>query len=261
MSSGFRRQQHRSTFQVFFATKAFQRDALKHFVALCIQQALRHLRRKEARAERIHVDVVVAPFGRQRAGEVDHGPFAGVVGDGLHAFRVAGQPGDGGNVDYLAGLARDHTALAHSLGQEEAGVDVQVHHFHPAFRRIVFRRGAPGGAGVVHQNVDVTELLHHLIDHLRNTFKVAQIGGDSDDFHTLTFQVFLCRIQLMLLARADGDFRAQLAQCLGHLKPQAARAAGDESHFAGQVQQLFYAHEMFLNRILWFRRWRPAGRR
>ena len=44
------------------------------------------------------------------------------------------------------------------------------------------------------------------------------------------------------LARRDGEFGAHLAQRLGHLQAQAARASGDEGDLPGQIKKLFHAH-------------------
>lgn len=178
MPSGFRGHQDRRTFQILFAAKTIERDALQHGVALGIQQALGHLRGEEAGAKRIDVDIVVAPLGRQRAGEVDHGAFAGVVGNGVHAFRIAGQAGDRGDVDDLAGLAGNHAALGDGLGEKEDRVDVQVHHLHPAFCRVFLGWRAPRSARVVDQDVDVPQATDHGVHHGGNGFQIGQVRSD-----------------------------------------------------------------------------------
>jgi hypothetical protein len=50
------------------------------------------------------------------------------------------------------------------------------------------------------------------------------------------FQVRLGLRQFVGLARRDGEFGAHLAQRLGHLQAQAARAAGDQGDLAGQIE-------------------------
>src|SRR5690554_4119301 len=138
MPSGFGSQQCDDALHVFLATKPVQRDTLKHLLAHHIQQAAGHFGGEEAGADAVHVDVVLAPFGSQGPGEVDVGTFGGVVGDSVHAFGVTGQSGNGGGGDDLAGLAGNHAATAHFAGEEEGGVDVQVHHLVPGFVRVVF---------------------------------------------------------------------------------------------------------------------------
>ena len=44
-------------------------------------------------------------------------------------------------------------------------------------------------------------------------------------------------IQLVLLPRGDGDLRAHLAERLRNLQAEPARAAGDERHASGQIEQ------------------------
>ena len=178
----------------------------------------------------------MSPFGRQRASEIHHGALAGVVGNGFHTFRIAGQARDGGDVDHLAGVAGNHAALAHGLGEEEGGVHIQVHHLHPAFRRVVFRWRTPSGTGVVDQDVDIAKLADHLIHHGGNALQVGQVRSNRHHLNALGFQMRLGLIQLVLLAGADRNSGTQLAQGFGHLQAQATGAAGNESDFAGQVQ-------------------------
>ena len=53
--------------------------------------------------------------------------------------------------------------------------------------------------------------------------------------------------QLVGLARGDRDLAAHLAQPLGDLQAQAARAAGDERHLALEVEELARAHHATSN--------------
>jgi hypothetical protein len=48
-------------------------------------------------------------------------------------------------------------------------------------------------------------------------------------------------LQVGGLARAQHDLGAGLAQRLGHLQAQAARAAGDQGRLPGQVEELLHA--------------------
>src|SRR5206468_1372353 len=49
-------------------------------------------------------------------------------------------------------------------------------------------------------------------------------------------------IELVRLARADGDARAELAEHLGHLQAEPARAAGDEGDLALEIEEPGEAH-------------------
>src|SRR5689334_20350414 len=64
-----------------------------------------HARGEPTRRDGIDQDTVPPPLHRQRPGESDHTGLAGVIGDRLRRFWIAGaQPGDRGNIDYPATL-------------------------------------------------------------------------------------------------------------------------------------------------------------
>jgi hypothetical protein len=48
--------------------------------------------------------------------------------------------------------------------------------------------------------------------------------------------------KLVGLARADGDVRAHLAERLGDLQAEAARAAGYKCNAAGEIQEIANIH-------------------
>ena len=93
--------------------------------------------------------------------------------------RVAAQAGDRRDVDDAPALARNHAGLADRLAEQEDAAHVQVHHLVPGLERMVFGRRAPGRAGVVDQDVDVSRgapaSRRHTLAHLR---RVARVGGD-----------------------------------------------------------------------------------
>jgi len=49
-------------------------------------------------------------------------------------------------------------------------------------------------------------------------------------------------LQLSGFSRRDGELRAHLAERLGDLQSEPARAAGDERNFSGEIEEFFYAH-------------------
>ena len=140
----------------------------------------------------------------------------------------AAQAGDRRDVDDAALAPRDHAGLAHRLAHQEDAADVQVHHLVPGFERVVLGRRAPGGAGVVDQDVDLAQALHRLVADLLDLRRVAGVGGHPARVDALGLQVRGGLFQVGRLARGEQDLRAGLAQALGDLQPQAARAAGDE---------------------------------
>ena len=107
----------------------------------------------------------------------DQAALGGVVGDGAHDARVlAHQAGDRGDVDDAAPLRRDHRALADELREHEHAGEVHVHELVPGFERMILGRRAPGGAGVVHQDVDLAESLQHCSGDRRDGFALADVA-------------------------------------------------------------------------------------
>ena len=51
------------------------------------------------------------------------------------------------------------------------------------------------------------------------------------------FEMRARRVELVLLARGERDSRAHLAQRLGHLQADAARAARDDRGLAGEIEE------------------------
>src|SRR5690554_5538886 len=133
---------------------------------------------------------------------------------------VALEAGDGGNVDDLARPSGDHEAAGHFLGQQEAGVHVQVHHLLPAGIAVLGRRLAPGGAGIVDQDVDGAETgfggIHQGSDGV--AFGLAQVAGDAVGFDATGLELGHYLLHFVSLARVHEDACALLPQCLGHLQ-------------------------------------------
>ncbi|MNV64976.1 hypothetical protein D3C71_1576440 [compost metagenome] len=107
---------------------------------------------------------------------------------------------------------------------------------------MVFSLGAPGGARVVDEDVDGAKTLQHLVDQAGDFSGLLQVVHHRQHLVAQTFQVFLGFGQFVGLARRDGELGAHFAQGLGHLQAQPARSAGDQSHLAGEIEELFDAH-------------------
>ena len=112
-----------------------------------------HVRSERAGRDAAHHDVVLRQAQRHAAGQVDQAGLARGVGVGLQ--RVDRDAVDRGDVDHLGGaLARSGLQVfVQSLGEEERRLHVQVHHLVPAALGEGLEGLAPGGAGVVHQDV------------------------------------------------------------------------------------------------------------
>ena len=149
------------------------------------------------------------------------------------------QAGDRGHVDDAAAPARDHAGLADRLRQQEEAAHVEVHHLVPGLERMVLGRRAPGGAGVVDEDVDVAERSRSpRRPGAATSAGWLAVGGDPVARRCRA----ACRSaaassRSAALRDAEHDARAGLAERLGDLQAQAARAAGDERGAARQVEQ------------------------
>ena len=94
-------------------------------------------------------------------------------------------------------------ALPTAWLEQEDAADVQVHHLVPGLQRVVLGRRAPGGAGVVDQDVDLAQALHRLVARpCCDLRRVAGVGGDPARVDALGLQVGGGLLQVGRLARA-----------------------------------------------------------
>ena len=234
------------------------------FFAQRLERADRHAAREKAGANRVHGDVVRAPFAGQRAREVDDRAFGRVVGNRLHAARVAAQAGNRRHIDDAARLARNHAVLGDVLRQDEVATHIEVHHLVPGLDRMVFSRCAPSRAGVVNQNIHMAKALDGLVGQCADVGFFGAVGGNPVHVNAGRFQGGSRFNQVFGFARTQHDFGTRFAQRLRHLQAQAARAASHEGGFALEVKQLlngaghkspwgglnFWAKNRFRNRLL-----------
>src|SRR5215472_11084907 len=127
VARGFRCEKDHAALQVLLAAESVEWCELQHLALDALQRDLGHFRQKEAGADRVDIDVVPAPLRGEGARQVDQRALAGVVADGGHPPRrgIAIEPGDGGYVDDLGALSRDHRAPPDFTTHEELRVDVE----------------------------------------------------------------------------------------------------------------------------------------
>src|SRR5438270_9237452 len=94
--------------EILVAADPAEWDVAREPVAPALDDRARHAAREPSRSDRVHVDLVPAPFDREVAGEVDESALARVVRDRIEHFgHRAAQSGDGGHVDDLATALSD----------------------------------------------------------------------------------------------------------------------------------------------------------
>ena len=168
------------------AAKAAERNLLQKSLPISFDRHFGHVRRKPSGGDGIHLDVVNPPFAGQIFGEGDDATFAGVIADGLEFRRCTSHPGHRSDVDNLAPALRHHE-FSNGLRKEKCPGQIRVHDFVPMLQLHFLDRSAPGGARVVVENVDSTELRSRLLRNVTNLVGVLDIAGQCQRFDTKLF--------------------------------------------------------------------------
>ncbi len=192
-----------------------------------VARVLVHVGGEGARRDRADHDALVRQPQRHAAREVDQAGLAGGVRVGF--LRVDRHAVDRGDVDHLGQVVGrglpEHRRQR--LRQEEGRLQVQVDHLVPAaFRKFVERR-APGGAGVVDQDVERALVLGVGLDQRLRAVERRHVGRQRDAVAEGR-QLLGGLVAGRGLARRDVDARALRQEAFGDHAADAARAAGDE---------------------------------
>ncbi|MNV63233.1 hypothetical protein D3C71_1558160 [compost metagenome] len=145
----------------------------------------------------------------------------------------------GGHVDdaapALAVVGRLH-GRQHQAGGVEGAGQIDGNHRIPALGREVLDRRDMLDAGIVHQDVDLAEVAHAVIDHIFDIGHARHIGavvghlGAQGPARGLD----LGARSFDIAKTVEHDVRALLCQGLGNAKAYAAGGSSDESSFAFQ---------------------------
>src|SRR5438309_1501337 len=96
----------------------------------------------------------------------------------------------------------------------------------------------PSVARVIDEHIDPPEFLQHRIRKRRDRIPLADVADEGFCLHAGLFQVLDGLFEFFFLACGEGEPGAHLAQRLGHLKPEPARAARHERGLAFQAEKL-----------------------
>ena len=203
-------------------------DALGHFGDAGVIDMGGHFGGEPARRNGVDVDAVFAPLGAEGSGHADNGGFGGLVGDRAWPRDAGLEAGDRGDVDDFAFFLRDHPGAGDALREVEHRIDVEAEDAAPVILGVVLGGGAPGGAGVVEQDIDAAALRHHGVAEDLRTGGVAQIGRHGDNLDALGAHAFGGFIERCLFTRGDDDGGTIFAKRLCCLQAKSARSAGDE---------------------------------
>ena len=173
-----------------------------------------------------------------------HGGLGGAVGEGVEGRRL--QAVDGPDVDHPRRgplgrrLAQQGQEL---LGQEEDALDVGVHHLVPAHLGEGLDGRAPGGAGVVHQDVELVLFRRQAGGKGLDAAHLREVGRQGDAGPAIGLgQALGGGVADVRLARGDVDLGARCQEARSDHLADAARTAGDQGDLAPDGKDIVEAH-------------------
>ena len=115
------------------------------------------------------------------------------------------------------------------LTQEEEPPNVHVHRYIPGLFILVHQRPVVGiGPGVVQEDIDPAEFLHHLFDEGLRIFRFGNVGRNGHPLCPPGAYFFRNRLEPLDLPAADHDGGARVGERKGAGATDAATPAGDE---------------------------------
>ena len=158
------------------------------------------------------------------------------------------------DIDHLPAAGALHRVIRRLRQQERAG-QVGVQHRVPLFFRVVLRHLADRRAGIVHQDVKPAEFFLRLRNQLHAVRLPRDVGGDERRLHAERPQRFQRGLRLLRIAAGDRDGRTAGRHALRHAEADAAVAAGDQRHLAGEVEQF---HQAVRSLVSAYKKSRPS---
>lgn len=135
--------------------------------------------------DRDDADLIRGEFDRPGFGEADQSPLgSGIVRESVHAT----QAGDGRVIDDDAGLTHDEVRYD-VFGDDPCSLEVDVEHGIPGLFSEFVGEAVEADAGVIEEDVDLSELVDGAVDLFGDGGFVANVGdeGDSTDAERLAF--------------------------------------------------------------------------
>src|SRR5208337_1595162 len=134
-------------------------------------------------------------------------------------------PKNAGDVDDTAPSLLQHRAN-HSLDQHERSGEIGVDYFVPLRALHAYHQLITGNAGVVHENVNLTELSDHCLDSCLNLFFVAHVHFEHSRVSALAVDLAGELLQLLLVAGAERDLGPRLRKHQRTCTPNPLRRSG-----------------------------------
>ena len=122
------------------------------------------------------------------------------------------------------------------LAAQHGAAQVHLHDAIPIVGVHLGHGTLPLDAGVVHQDVDLAEVIEHAPHQPRDARLLGDVGGYRQDAASRRLDLRRRVVQLALRAARDGDVRAGARQRVGHRPPEPLAAAGDQRHLPRQIE-------------------------
>src|ERR1041384_5588069 len=198
IAGGRRCKKHCDTFQLTFRANSTHRDSRLDQGLLCGKNLLGHPRWKEAWSNRVHANAPARPFSREFAGHRDQSALRRDVGDDVLAglCRTA-KPGHRSYINDVAASALEHFATR-TLRKQKRASQIDLQHHIPFLKIVLFNWLAPGYAGVINQDVDLTVGLEGAIDGCLDIRWVRHITQHAFAFETSSEELFDRRSEPLL---------------------------------------------------------------
>ena len=135
-----------------------------------------HLGINDPRSHTVYRDTGGTQFPGQGLGEADYAGLGGGVGRLTGGARPPPHGGDGEDAPALPG---DHVVIDRPAAVEDA-VQVGAHQRPPILVAHVTEQSRPGLSGVAYQNVKLTKIIQHIVNHPLDLFRIGYIGLNRD---------------------------------------------------------------------------------
>ena len=125
-------------------------------------------------------------------------------------------------------------------------VKIDAHDAFEIFQGQFLDRAVADNPGVVDQDVEAAEFVADRFHHRLDLVRIGHVALDDERIFQLRGDGVGVRF---VLAGGVGDvihdaLRAALAERLDHLRAEAARAAGHEHHFAGEIERIGHCRRL-----------------
>ncbi len=173
------------------------------------------------------VDIVLGEFRPHGIGKAHERKLAGRI---RRHVRHGNFPADGRNVHNATAAFSPHLRHDQQI-EDKRRPKMQAHRAIKIFELHMGKRTDLDGAGVVNQDVDLTEAPKRLLDCGLDLRGLEQVARDCQNVCSELIQVRFRALELFGVARDESHLASARANLARDFQSKATRAAGDESDF------------------------------